>query len=95
MLVESVESGNPVSPAAGTCRIRLAADEEELAVVEELAGMEELATVDELAAVDKLAAVEELAAVGEQSAVLVPSSAESSGQAGRTRTAPVARWPRA
>ena len=33
MLVEAVESGSPVSPAAGTCCFSLAAAEEELAVV--------------------------------------------------------------
>ena len=45
MLVEAVECGSPVSPAAGTCCIRLAAAEEELAVVVELAAVEELAAM--------------------------------------------------
>ena len=89
MLIESVESGSPVSPAAGTDCIPLAAAEEELATVEVLAAVEELAAVDELAA------VEELAAVGEQSAVLVLSEEEASGVAGTTRTAQVAGWPSA
>ena len=33
MLVEAVEFGSPVSPAAGTCPICLAAADEEVAVV--------------------------------------------------------------
>ena len=70
MLVESIESCSPVSPTAGTNRIRLAVAEEELAAVEVLPVVEELAA-----------------------AVLVPSSSEASGAAGRTCTARVAGWP--
>ena len=76
-VVEAVESGSPVSPAAGTCCIHLPAAGEEVAVVEGLAAVEDLAAEEELAD------VEELAAVGDhQSAGLVPSGKEASGPAG-------------
>ena len=80
-LVRGEESPNPVvtgsqvSPAAGTERSRLAAEEEELAAVEKLA------------AVEDLAAMEDLVDVWEQTAVMIPSSEEASGAACTAHTA--------
>ena len=51
MLVASIGSGSPVSPAAGTNCNRLAAAEEEPAAVKELTAVGELAAVGEQSAV--------------------------------------------